>query len=850
MAEKIEVVLILNDRNFTRGVGNAKREIGSLSGSLSQGGSAFSNFLGPLASVVAALGGITAAFKGVSAAVGAASQMQNISLVLETITGSAGGAQAALQLIRDYARETAFEFQELAAAAPLLGTISPTFGDLQKNIKLTGDIAAAFGLSFQEAAGQLQRAFSGGAASADMFRERGVLAAAGFQAGVSYSVDETRKKFEEFGVSIEGAAQRLNQTFTGAISQIVDSLFDFNVAIGENMMPEFQAAAEVIKEVMDENKESIDAAAKSIGVGIVEAIFAFLRAGALMIDVIATIYTVVRDVAKAFWIAFGDVVTSAANIAAKALGLVLEGVAKLGIGLGFLIKNVSGNDSLLKFFESANRGATQLRRQGLAGVGDFFSSLASGVTIRTARDAVENFISQVRERASALRAELAAARAAADDVNKSTRLAVGGAAAGNAIDGVVKKVKALKESFKDIRTFEEYKDAFLALKEAERVLGSSNENLIKSFDSLKSSFSKTFDEFRDTNNIDQYVASMAMLKQANADGIISSAQLSDVLEVLTNSFRRVIDPLKNIPTLEQFLVEVDKYNALLRDGKITSEQFAAAQENLSDSFKNIVEPLKDLDTLDAFATKFDRIKQLLNDGKITTNDFALAQENLRSAFDNLEFGFAGGIPTLQEYDTQLKQLDEQLRAGRITLEAYNAAKRELDESFLDSEGMGMFIARLGEAQAALSEGLATALLEGKSVLDEFKNFFKKMINQVIADLIRLMILQPLISSIFGFALGKTPIFAPGGNIVGFDKRAGGGPVIKDKPYIVGERGPELFVPTGGGSIVSNNQLGSGGVTQITYNINAVDALSFRQLVARDPEFIYSVSQAGARRLPR
>ena len=42
----------------------------------------------------------------------------------------------------------------------------------------------------------------------------------------------------------------------------------------------------------------------------------------------------------------------------------------------------------------------------------------------------------------------------------------------------------------------------------------------------------------------------------------------------------------------------------------------------------------------------------------------------------------------------------------------------------------------------------------------------------------------------------------------------------------------------------------GGGSQVTYNINAVDANSFKQLVAQDPEFIYNVTVAGSRRIPR
>jgi len=43
-------------------------------------------------------------------------------------------------------------------------------------------------------------------------------------------------------------------------------------------------------------------------------------------------------------------------------------------------------------------------------------------------------------------------------------------------------------------------------------------------------------------------------------------------------------------------------------------------------------------------------------------------------------------------------------------------------------------------------------------------------------------------------------------------RAMGGPVTRNKPYIVGERGPELFVPNGSGNVVSNGDMAGGGVT--------------------------------------
>jgi hypothetical protein len=51
-------------------------------------------------------------------------------------------------------------------------------------------------------------------------------------------------------------------------------------------------------------------------------------------------------------------------------------------------------------------------------------------------------------------------------------------------------------------------------------------------------------------------------------------------------------------------------------------------------------------------------------------------------------------------------------------------------------------------------------------------------------------------------------------------RAKGGPVTGGSPYIVGERGPELFVPGAGGTIVPNDKLGGGGDVNIVVNVDA------------------------------
>jgi phage-related minor tail protein len=117
--------------------------------------------------------------------------------------------------------------------------------------------------------------------------------------------------------------------------------------------------------------------------------------------------------------------------------------------------------------------------------------------------------------------------------------------------------------------------------------------------------------------------------------------------------------------------------------------------------------------------------------------------------------------------------------------------------------------------------------------------FNDLANSIIADLARIAV--------------KKAIVAIGTSLFGF---AAGGPVMAGTPIIVGERGPEMFVPKTAGKIVPNNQLGGGGTgssggmqTVVNYNIQAVDAQSFRSLVARDPSFIYAVTEQGRRSQP-
>ena len=93
----------------------------------------------------------------------------------------------------------------------------------------------------------------------------------------------------------------------------------------------------------------------------------------------------------------------------------------------------------------------------------------------------------------------------------------------------------------------------------------------------------------------------------------------------------------------------------------------------------------------------------------------------------------------------------------------------------------------------------------------FWSWFGRQIQHVLSGLQQLYSMFMKVASIPG-ALGG----AIGEKIGSILYRAKGGPVTGGSPYIVGEQGPELFVPSYSGSIVPNHALGGGG-QNITMN---------------------------------
>lgn len=140
----------------------------------------------------------------------------------------------------------------------------------------------------------------------------------------------------------------------------------------------------------------------------------------------------------------------------------------------------------------------------------------------------------------------------------------------------------------------------------------------------------------------------------------------------------------------------------------------------------------------------------------------------------------------------------------------------------------------------------------ESALDNFvrtgKLSFKSLARSIIQDLIAIQLRASatgLFKSLFGmYASGGFGTGNAYGNqdIGGF--LAEGGSANANTPYVVGERGPELFVPRSSGTVIPNHALGGmGGSTSITNNyINAIDTKSFEERLYGSSNAIWAANQ--------
>jgi TP901 family phage tail tape measure protein len=179
---------------------------------------------------------------------------------------------------------------------------------------------------------------------------------------------------------------------------------------------------------------------------------------------------------------------------------------------------------------------------------------------------------------------------------------------------------------------------------------------------------------------------------------------------------------------------------------------------------------------------------------------------------------------------ELDVLQAQSDQDRLTsLQKYIEKQYELNKSVQNQ-------LRLSDGVAnTLGEGLGSAFSALISGAQGWEQSLQQIASGVLIDianqLIRIFVIEQAINAIKTLLTpfsAATPLGAGGGQVgkfgtlgpnYGIPQRAKGGPVSSGQTYMVGERGPELFVPGRSGTIVANDKMG-GGNTNVVVNVDA------------------------------
>ena len=240
---------------------------------------------------------------------------------------------------------------------------------------------------------------------------------------------------------------------------------------------------------------------------------------------------------------------------------------------------------------------------------------------------------------------------------------------------------------------------------------------------------------------------------------------------------------------------------------------------------------------DTFAGKIDRLKIAFDEGKETVGAFVLDAitpmvslfvdkviptlstlatdigEDLKPVFESLSTFFKDTfLPGLTKLWDYLNKYIIPIFKVTLTpvIEGIRSVFAKVGElitsntSYFKILGIGLtaFLVVVKPVAAFIGQGFKNAFSGIGFIIDGISLAMKGLVaavNLVIGGLNLLIAAYNIVNNISGGKdLPKIPKMAKGGMVKG------------NNPYIVGEVGPELFVPSSGGRIIPNNQLGSGG----------------------------------------
>ena len=350
VTEVVEIVI------REKGAAATSRQITSVGRSSRTAARAVTVLVGALATLAAGRG-LAGVVRG---AVQASASFEQYGVRLAALLGNQEAANRALEGFVDLSSRTPFAVSQIVEGASTLAAAA--IGNEERLNELTvtaANLAAVTGLSFQEAAGNLQRSLQAGIGAADLFRERGVRALiesiAGIPDATKASSEELEAAFGEVfgeGGVFGSAAENLSNTLGGALSNIGDAATNLRVALGDAFAPSVIAVARQViipflTELRGEVAANEDALTEFAARGIrstLEGLLGLAQAGLAVIQAFDQVDTAITT---AFADVAGGILETVLSLAEATLAA-QEFVAALGVDNADAIAGTQSSISTLR----------------------------------------------------------------------------------------------------------------------------------------------------------------------------------------------------------------------------------------------------------------------------------------------------------------------------------------------------------------------------------------------------------------------------------------------------------------------------------------------------------------------
>ena len=418
-------------------------------------------------------------------------EIESLNIRFKFLFGSAEEGSKAFDNLSKFAGKVPFSLEQISRASGNLAVVSKDADDLNRILEITGNVASVTGLDFETTATQIQRSFSGGIASADIFRERGVRALLGFEEGARVTAEETAKRFEELFAGdgeFATATKDLAQTLEGTLSMIGDKYFNFQKRVSAEFFDELKKEFGSLDQFFSDNEQQIEVLAEAVGKTLATAVTTLADGVRFVNDNFETfkrlgMAVAVYGLSKAFLglaVSIGRASVAMLSLNRKSFKSFLGLLA----GAGFLIAEATGKlDEFFKMFEKPKT------IEDLAVEVELLSN-----ELRALSDSSDPNFDKLQNEASQVKRELEQLRSTLDPTSIEFDI-------GYLIDEVNNSLNEIP--FRELTIgFEEVEDSLKALKEAlasfDKGFQDAMTKAIQTNDDFEKLGSKAFDGFADT----------------------------------------------------------------------------------------------------------------------------------------------------------------------------------------------------------------------------------------------------------------------------------------------------------------------------------------------------------------